>query len=104
MTVNVPSRAGANPRRPPEQADRLFGTRARRRARPAARGAAVAGAPLGGRDLLACDALRQLRNLPFQELRHTLFLAPDAPCEPRRVLVADGLGERLDRRVGGDLL
>ena len=61
-------------------------------------------ATLSGRDLLLGHRLRQLRDLLLEELRHALLLATNAAGELGRLLVVHGLRERLDARVGRDLL
>src|SRR5437763_4018580 len=95
-------RAGAARRRAPRA------RRGRRRRRPPARsrrGAATARAGALRRwDLRRGHGLRELRNQPLEEAGHALLLAPDALGELGRVLIAYRGGERLDRRVRGDLL
>src|SRR5206468_2349983 len=72
--------------------------RGARAAPPRARGApaAAARAPLRRRDLLGRHGLRELRNQLPEEVAHALLLTTDGARELRRLLVVDGLGERLD--------
>src|SRR5207248_8453290 len=62
------------------------------------------GAALRGRDLGLCHRPRQLRDQALEEASHAFLLAPDRARELDSLAIADGLGERFDRRVGGDLL
>src|SRR6185312_5362845 len=82
------------------------GRPARRRCRPpaAARAAATAGRALRRRDLRGDHGLRELRDQLLEVGGHALLVATDRARELGRVLVAHGLGERLDRRVRCDLL
>src|SRR3954451_8678053 len=100
-------RAGASSRARPRARLRLrsrpiAGARAPARARAATPGAGRR--PLVARDLGTGDCLRQLRDEALEVLRHALLVAADGACHLRRVAVADGLGQGLDRRVGRDLL
>ena len=87
--------------RRPRRARGLRGGRARGRRAPAR---AAVGAALGRRDLLGRDRLGQLRQQLLQEGRHALLLLAELPRQLLGLLVADRLGQRLDRDVVADLL
>src|SRR2546421_3790977 len=81
------------------------GPRARARPRAGARAAAPAcGAPLRRPDLGLRDGAGQLWGEALEGAPHALLVAADGPRELCGVPVPDGLGQRLDRRVGRDLL